>query len=173
MVGLVAAVLLLSACAAPEAEPDAEPDTATSSEAAPEATSPAPTTHDPSPTASPEPSGVRVIADDSDFGTMLYGADGQAIYLFDLEATTRPRCYDECADAWPPVLTTGSPVAGRGVRPALLGAVERRDGTSQVTYDGHPLYFYAHEDPWQVLCHDFEDFGGTWYVVQPDGAPAP
>ncbi len=104
---------------------------------------------------------------------MLYGADGQAIYLFDLEATTQPRCYDECADAWPPVLTTGDPVAARGVRPALLGTVERQDGTSQVTYRGHPLYFYAHEDPWQVLCHDFEDFGGTWYVVQPDGAAAP
>ena len=133
MAGLVAAGLLLSACAAPEAEPAAEPDTATSSEAAPEATSPAPTTRGPGcPTASPEPSGVRVIADDSDFGTMLYGADGQAIYLFDLEATTRPRCYDECAtEAWPPVITTGDPVAGRGVRPALLGAVERRDGTAR------------------------------------------
>jgi hypothetical protein len=42
-----------------------------------------------------------------------------------------------------------------------------------VTYGGHPLYFYAHEDPWQVLCHDFADFGGTWFVVQPDGDAAP
>ena len=49
----------------------------------------------------------------------------------------------------------------------------RQDGTTQATYGGHPLYFYAHEDPWQVLCHDFEDFGGTWYVVQPDGEAAP
>ena len=104
---------------------------------------------------------------------MLYGADGQAIYLFDLEEAGRPRCYGECASAWPPVLTTGDPVAGRGVRSGLLGTVERQDGTTQATYGGHPLYFYAHEDPWQVLCHDFEDFGGTWYVVQPDGEAAP
>ena len=42
----------------------------------------------------------------------------------------------------------------------------------QVTYGGHPLYFYAHEEPWQVLCHDFFDFGGTWYVVTPAGDAA-
>ena len=53
------------------------------------------------------------------------------------------------------------------------GQVERRDGSRQVTYAGHPLYFYAHEDPWQVLCHDFVEYGGTWFVVQPDGDAAP
>ena len=47
------------------------------------------------------------------------------------------------------------------------------DGTTQVTYAGHPLYFYAHEEPRQVLCHDFEEFGGIWHVVQPDGEAAP
>ncbi len=174
MAGLVAALLLLSACAAPESEATTEPTTGPASSAAsPETTTPTPTKHLPSPTASPDPSGIRVIADDSEFGTMLYGADGQAIYLFDLEEAGRPRCYGECASAWPPVLTTGDPVAGRGVRSGLLGTVERQDGTTQATYGGHPLYFYAHEDPWQVLCHDFEDFGGTWYVVQPDGEAAP
>jgi predicted lipoprotein with Yx(FWY)xxD motif len=114
-----------------------------------------------------------VVVDDSDFGPMLYSAAGQAIYLFDLEAGPRPRCYGECAEAWPPVLTAGDPVAGRGVRDGLLGTVEREDGATQLTYAGHPLYFYAHEDPWEVLCHDFFDFGGTWFVVQPDGAAAP
>jgi predicted lipoprotein with Yx(FWY)xxD motif len=130
----------------------------------------------PTPTASSTPRprrGTEVIVDDSEFGPMLYGADGQAIYLFDLESTPQPRCHDDCAAAWPPVLTTGAPVAGKGVQQQLLGTVERQDGTRQVTYAGHPLYFYAHEDPWQVLCHDFTDFGGTWWVVQPDGDHAP
>ena len=105
---------------------------------------------------------------------MLYDAEGQAIYLFDLERG-RPsaRCYEECADAWPPVLTLGAPVAGRGARAALLGTTERRDGGTQVTYNGHPLYFYAHEGPYEVLCHGVEEFGGTWLAVQPDGDPAP
>ncbi len=174
MAGLVAALLLLSACAAPEPATTTESTTGpAASENSPEATTPAPTKQHPSPTASSDLSGIRVIADDSEFGTMLYGADGQAIYLFDLEEGARPRCYGECESAWPPVLTTGEPVAGRGVRSGLLGTVERQDGSTQATYGGHPLYFYAHEDPWEVLCHDFEDFGGTWYVVQPDGEAAP
>ena len=48
----------------------------------------------------------------------------------------------------------------------------QRHGTRQVTYGGHPLYFYAHEGKYQVLCHDVEEFGGTWLVVRPDGTPA-
>ena len=114
-----------------------------------------------------------MIVAESEFGPMLYGADGQAIYLFDLENSADPRCYDDCAAAWPPVLTKGLPVAGKGVAAGMLGVTRRTDGSTQVTYAGHPLYFYAHEDPWQVLCHDFADFGGTWYVVQPDGGAAP
>jgi predicted lipoprotein with Yx(FWY)xxD motif len=104
---------------------------------------------------------------------MLYDGSGQAIYLFDSERTDRPECYGECAAAWPPVLTEGRPQARRGVRTELLGTTKRRDGGIQVTYAGHPLYFYAHEGKYQVLCHDIEGFGGTWLVVQPDGKPAP
>ena len=121
----------------------------------------------------PASKGTRVVVDDSDFGPMLYSAEGQAIYLFDLEDSPRPRCYDDCAVEWPPVLTDGEPVAGRGARTRLLGTVGRDDGTTQVTYAGHPLYFYAHEGPHEVLCHDFFEFGGTWYVVQPAGSAAP
>ena len=118
--------------------------------------------------------GARIIVADSQYGPMLYDKTGQAIYLFDLEeGRPKPRCYQACAAAWPPVLTDGPPVAASGVRPALLGTTQRRDGSTQVTYNGHPLYFYAHEGPYEVLCHDIDEFGGTWLVVQPDGAPAP
>jgi predicted lipoprotein with Yx(FWY)xxD motif len=171
LVGLVAA-LALSACEAPASDvaesAGSDAPSATSTPATP--TTPE---SDPSPTESSGPPGTRVIVDDSEFGPMLYSAKGQAIYLFDLEDGPRPRCYDECAEAWPPVLTTGDPVAGRGVHAGLLGTVQREGGATQVTYAGHPLYFYGHEGLWQVLCHDFEDFGGTWFVVQRDGAAAP
>ena len=93
--------------------------------------------------------------------------------MFDVEATSRPRCYGACADAWPPVLTTGDPVAGRRVDATLLGTTRRTDGTRQVTYGGHPLYFYAHEGKHEVECHDVFLNGGTWYALQPDGQPAP
>jgi len=103
---------------------------------------------------------------------MLFDRPGQAIYLFDKETSRRPRCYDACATAWPPVLTSGSPRAAGAVRADLLGTVERTDGSTQVTYAGHPLYYYAHEGPNQVLCHNVVEFGGRWLVVTPDGSPA-
>ena len=71
------------------------------------------------------------------------------------------------------MLTRGRPVARDGLRPALLGHVERRDGTSQVTYGGWPLYFYAHEGPGQVLCHDVVLNGGLWLAIGPDGRALP
>jgi predicted lipoprotein with Yx(FWY)xxD motif len=149
----------------------------------PASTAPSPTAEDtdasrpPSPTSAPEtpgpPPGTRVRVADSKFGPMLFATSGQAIYLFDKEEGTRPECYGACAVDWPPVLTDGEPRGVRGARQGLLGTTERRDGSVQVTYGGHPLYFYAHEDPWQVLCHDFLEYGGTWFVVQPDGEAAP
>jgi predicted lipoprotein with Yx(FWY)xxD motif len=103
---------------------------------------------------------------------MLYDASGQPIYLFDAEATSRPQCYGECAKAWPPVLTEGRPRAEGAVRADLLGTTSRRDGSTQITYAGHPLYFYAHEGKYQVLCHNVDEYGGTWLVVKPNGKPA-
>jgi predicted lipoprotein with Yx(FWY)xxD motif len=137
-----------------------------------------------SPTAAPTQSAVTSPPDDasgtglvvrtapSDFGRMLFDANGQAIYLFDRESTSRSECYGECAQAWPPVLTDGAPRAAGSARPGLLGTTQRRDGTTQVTYAGHPLYYYAHEGRGQVLCHDVVEFGGTWLVVTPTGEPA-
>ncbi|GAB3258246.1 hypothetical protein GCM10027448_28750 [Nocardioides dilutus] len=132
-------------------------------------------TDEPTPSPTPEPAepGTRIVVEDSEFGPMLFDSTGQAIYLFDIESTAEPECYDDCAEAWPPVLTTGVPVAGKGVESSLLATTERADGTLQVTYNDHPLYFYAHEGKGEVECHDIFLNGGNWYVVQPDGDPAP
>ena len=110
---------------------------------------------------------------DSEFGEILFDGAGQAIYLFDKEATPTPECYDDCAEEWPPVLTEGDPVAAANVLAGQLGTTQRTDGTSQVTYAGHPLYYYAHEGINQVLCHNVDEFGGLWLVVTPSGVPAP
>ena len=164
-----AALLLtfLTACgddSSPEADEPASTPSATSE-----------TTDDPTPSPTKEPTkpGTRIVASGSEFGQMLFDGTGQAIYLFDIETTSKPRCYDACAEAWPPVLTTGDPVAGPDVENSLLATTKRSDGTVQVTYDGHPLYFYAHEGKREVKCHDIFLNGGNWYVVQPDGDPAP
>ena len=125
----------------------------------------------PSPTRAARGTTVKVAA--SDYGPILFDGKGQAIYLFDKETTSTPKCYDACAVAWPPVLTKGLPVAVTGARAALLGTVARSDGSTQVTYKDHPLYFYAHEGPNEVRCHDVPGFGGQWLAVAPTGAAAP
>ncbi len=169
--------LLLTACAGPgdPGEPDEGGDRVSS--ASPSATAASPTDA----AASPSDAGARphrragtvVVTGDSAYGPMLFDRTMQAIYLFDKEQTSTPQCYGECAEAWPPVLTAGPPRAGRGADASLLGTVRRRDGSTQITYGGHPLYFYAHEGKNQVLCHDIREYGGLWLVVTPEGPPAP
>ncbi len=133
-----------------------------------------------SPSAQPLPSesvptaagGTLVTTAESQFGEILFDDTGQAIYLFDKEKTTSPECYDECAEAWPPVLTEGAPIPAQGVLSDELGSTTRTDGTTQVTYADHPLYYYAHEGKNQVLCHNVSGFGGLWLAVTPSGDPA-
>ena len=145
-----------------------------------EADSPAPGTDDAaSPkkdgatTREPKRGGTAITVADSEFGPMLFDAKRQAIYIFENDRGTESVCYDECAEAWPPVFTEGEPRATGGVKQSLLGTVERRDGRLQVTYAGRPLYFYAHEGPGEVRCHNVDLNGGLWWVVGPDGKRRP
>ncbi len=85
------------------------------------------------PSSSEKPAGTMIMAAESDFGTILYDATGQPIYLFDAETSSRPKCYDECAKAWPPVLTSGAPRAKGAVQSDLLGTTPRTDGATQIT----------------------------------------
>lgn len=121
----------------------------------------------------PSAAGTRITARGSQFGAMLWGPKRRAVYIFERDSRGRSRCYGACADAWPPVYTKGKPVAGRGVRKALLGTTRRRSGRRQVTYNGKPLYYYAHEGPGEVLCHNVDLNGGFWWVIGPDGERRP
>jgi predicted lipoprotein with Yx(FWY)xxD motif len=123
--------------------------------------------------AGPAARGTRIVLRGSAFGRMLYDERRQAIYIFENDRRDRSVCYGACARAWPPVYTRGRPRAGPGVRAELLGTTTRRDGRRQVTYAGQPLYFYAHEDPGQVLCHNVDLNGGLWWVVGADGRRRP
>jgi predicted lipoprotein with Yx(FWY)xxD motif len=113
--------------------------------------------------------GTRITLRDSEYGSMLFGPNRQAIYIFQNDARDKSNCYGECAVAWPPVFTRGKPRAGEGVRAPLLGSIERRGGRRQVTYAGQPLYYYANEDPGEVRCHNVNLNGGLWWVIGPNG----
>jgi predicted lipoprotein with Yx(FWY)xxD motif len=117
----------------------------------------------------PAKPGTEITVGSSQFGDVLFDGDDQAIYLFDKETSSTPECYGDCAAAWPPVLTDGEPVAAEGANQKLLGTTERDDGSTQVTYDGQPLYYYAHEGPGEVLCHNVSEFGGLWLVLDANG----
>ena len=167
MIGLAAAVLALGGCGEGD-EPD-EGAAANRQPASEDNASATSTARAPAPTAE----GAVITLRDSEFGTMLFDSKKQAIYVFERDPAGRTVCYGECAKAWPPVLTEGAPVAGKGVRGSLLGTIERRDGTRQVTYAGKPLYLYAHEGPGEVRCHNVDLNGGLWWVVGPDGKRRP
>jgi predicted lipoprotein with Yx(FWY)xxD motif len=168
--------VLAAGCGSQDDPPPGTADRPTSSASTPlPSSAPATPSGDPSSATDASPSsstGTRIITAGSDYGPMLYDGTGQPIYLFTAESGERPACYDGCAEDWPPVLTDGEPTGDAGVRRELLGSTQRADGSTQVTYAGHPLYFYAHEGKYEVLCHDVEEYGGTWLVVQPDGTPA-
>jgi predicted lipoprotein with Yx(FWY)xxD motif len=119
-----------------------------------------------------ETTGVIIATGDSEFGTMLFNDKRQAIYIWELEESTKAECYEGCAEAWPPVLTNGAPRAAGSVSNQLLGTTQRTDGSTQVTYNGHPLYYYAHEEAGEVKCHNVSTHGGLWWVIQPSGIRA-
>jgi predicted lipoprotein with Yx(FWY)xxD motif len=120
-----------------------------------------------------EKGGTTITLRDSNFGPMLFDSNKQAIYVFERDGRNKTVCYGECAAAWPPVFSEGQPQAAEGVKASLLGTIERKDGRKQVTYAGKPLYFYAHEDPGVVLCHNVDLNGGLWWAVGADGKPRP
>jgi predicted lipoprotein with Yx(FWY)xxD motif len=116
---------------------------------------------------------ARIIAKDSPYGRVLYDANGQVVYVFEIDGRDESNCTSsDCVKAWPPVLTEEEPTAGAGVDEGLLGTILREDGKLQVTYAGRPLYFYEHEGPGEVRCHNVNLHGGLWWVVTPAGEPA-
>lgn len=112
---------------------------------------------------------IKVVG--SDYGRVIADARGEAFYLFDKEDSRRSECYGACARAWPPVLTSGKPRAGNGVKAGLLGTTKRKNGKLQVTYAGQPLYYYVDDSPGNILCQNVDEFGGLWLVVKPSGRP--
>ena len=104
-------------------------------------------------------------------GQALVGSNGRTLYLFQADKNGTSACSGACAAAWPPDIVTGTPQAGSGVSQALLGTITRPDGTTQLTYDGHPLYYFT-ADTAAGTAHGqgVKAFGAEWYVVNASGS---
>ena len=114
--------------------------------------------------------GATVKTRHGKLGTFLVDGKGRTLYLFQKDKTTKSRCTDDCAAAWPPLLTTGKPIASGSVKKALLGTTKRADGTTQVTYNHHPLYrFVDDKKAGDTKGQAVRAFGAKWYVVAPSG----
>jgi predicted lipoprotein with Yx(FWY)xxD motif len=107
----------------------------------------------------------------TEFGKAVFGPNGKVVYVFGADRGQTSRCYGVCAAAWPPVLTKGPPQAGSGVEAKLLGTTTRRNGSVQVTYNGHPLYYYSADKVGKVMCQHANMHGGVWLIMKPDGHP--
>jgi predicted lipoprotein with Yx(FWY)xxD motif len=120
--------------------------------------------------AAPEPETVARLS--TGVGVVATTDEGLTLYRFDEDsndpATTA--CLDACTQRWIPLTVDGSALPGAGVDGALLGTLQRPDGTTQATLEGWPLYtFVGDTAPGQT---NGEGVGGTWHAIAPDGRPA-
>lgn len=161
----VAAISLAAGCGSSSHKSSSNPTTAPPSSSAPGygPASPSPTT--PAPAAG----GTALKFGTPKFPTALTDSAGKAVYLFEADTSTASTCYGACATAWPPVLTTGAPSITGGDM-GKLGTTTRTDGTKQVTYNGHPLYYFAGDTkPGDTNGEGSKAFGAGWYLLGSDG----
>jgi len=148
---LLAATLIVAACGddLPDAADDPVDDAAAEEDAAVE-------------------TGADLAVADSPLGAHLVNGEGLTLYLFDNDERGGSNCTGDCLASWPPLTVDGEPTWGDGVEGELVGTIERDDdGSTQVTYDGMPLYFWAGDAaPGDVNGQGVND---VWWVVAPDG----
>jgi predicted lipoprotein with Yx(FWY)xxD motif len=128
----------------------------------------------PSAAASPSSAGAPAnvaVATNSKLGSILVDGAGRTLYLFAADTGSASTCYTSCAQYWPPLLTNGAPQAGTGATASLLSTTKRTDGTTEVTYGGHPLYYVVTDhNPGDATGQAVNNFGALWWVVSPAGA---
>ena len=188
LITLLAAFTILATACAPQATPTQPPATqapATQAPPAQAATTSSPATQSPYnyspatqapatsmpatmvPPATPSGPATVMVTSNSKYGSILTDANGMTLYMFLNDTSTTSTCTGACATLWPALLTNGNPVAGTGVDGTKLGTTTRPDGTVQVTYNGHPLYYFSSDK----AAGDTNGQGikSIWYVVSPAG----
>jgi predicted lipoprotein with Yx(FWY)xxD motif len=161
--GGVGAALLVAACSSAAS---------TGSTAAAPAAPASPAGASSSPSAAAGASGGTVITTaKSSAGTFLTTGSGKAVYLWTKDTGDMSNCTGACAGAWPPVTTTGTATAAGAAKASDIGTITRSDGTKQVTYDGHPLYYFAGDSgPGMASGQGSDGFGAKWWLVAPTGS---
>ena len=114
--------------------------------------------------------GAIVKVGPSNLGRVLVDAQGKTLYLWAHDKGAKSTCNGDCAEYWPPLITHGKPIAAGGAKASLLGTSRRSDGKTQVTYAGHPLYYFIKDTkPGQTNGEGLTGFGGRWDPVSATG----
>jgi predicted lipoprotein with Yx(FWY)xxD motif len=169
--GAAAAVLaLLTGCGSSSSSSGTSSSASTTPETTTAAPSSSATTS--SSSASAEGEGTVVSTAKGDLGTYLVAGPKHAtVYLFEADKAGKSACSGSCAHGWPPVTTSGKPQASGQAEAADLGTTERSDGTMQVTYKGHPLYYFVEDkSPGEAKGEGSDAFGAEWYVMNAKGS---
>lgn len=104
-------------------------------------------------------------------GQILVDGMGRTLYLFEADKAGMSSCYGDCASVWPPLLASGTPVAGLGLNQSLLGTTTRKDGSVEVVYNGHPLYYFVSDkQAGDATGQAISSFGADWYVLSAAGS---
>ena len=115
--------------------------------------------------------GTVITTAKSSAGTVLTNGSGKAVYLWVKDTGDMSNCNGACAGAWPPVTTTGTPTAAGSAKASDIGTITRSDGTKQVTYDGHPLYYFSGDSgAGSATGQGSDSFGAKWWLVTPAGS---
>jgi predicted lipoprotein with Yx(FWY)xxD motif len=113
---------------------------------------------------------ATVVVEKTALGNILADGKDRTLYLFLKDSGTTSECSGGCAAAWPPLTVNGTPTAGSGAQASLVGTTTRSDGTSQVTYNGHPVYRYSgDQNAGDTAGEGLDAFGAEWYVLSPAG----
>jgi predicted lipoprotein with Yx(FWY)xxD motif len=172
--GALGATLLVAACSSASSSSSSAPASAApaASSAAPASAAPAASSAAPAAAGSGSASGGTVITTaSSSAGTVLTDGSGRAVYLWVKDTGDKANCTGACAGAWPPVTTTGAPTASGSVKASDLGTITGSGGVKQVTYDGHPLYYYSGDTgPGTASGQGLDAFGAKWWLVAPTGS---
>ena len=148
--------------------------TSSSATSSPASSSPAAAAPSSSPAATSQANGAAMVSLATISGIpskALVGSNGRTLYLFLADKNGTSVCSGACAAAWPPDIVTATPQAGSGVSQSLLGTITRADGTVQLTYNGHPLYYFAADTgAGTAKGEGSKAFGAEWYVVSAAGS---
>lgn len=116
-------------------------------------------------------SGLTISTAKGSKGTYLVGPSGRALYMWVADSNGKSACSGTCAQNWPPLTTTTGPKAASGVNASDLGTIQRSDGAKQVTYKGHPLYYFIEDSgPGMTSGEGSDNFGAKWWLMSPSGA---